>query len=184
MRNPLPAPIITAPQDASSSPRFRTPATLRLRQTLSDFATGVAIVTARAPDGTLAGLTVNSFASLSLEPPLVLWSLMHGSASQPVFDVASHYVVNILGEHQRDLSQRFSGRRDDKFRGLRLRSGAGGAPRIPGCVAWLECRIESRLVTGDHIILIGGVERFGRARGHPPPLLFHHGRYKAVGEAF
>lgn len=179
MRNPLPVP---APAASPAPSRFHKPGTLRLRQALSDFATGVAIVTARAPDGRQVGLTVNSFASVSLDPPLVLWSLMRGSASQPVLDAASHYTVNILGTAQRELAQRFAGRRDDKFRGLRLRPGAGGAPRLPGCAAWFECRIESRLAAGDHLILIGAVEKFARGRGHPPPLLFHHGRYKGIGD--
>lgn len=167
---------------------FHTPHTLRLRHALGDFATGVAIITARGADGRLAGMTANSFASVSLDPPLVLWNLSLGSPSVPIFQSCTHYAVNILAADQVELSQRFARRSEDKFKGLRCKAGAGGTVLIPGCVAWFECKAVARHPAGDHLIMVGEVERFRRAARrpgepeHPAPLLFHHGKYKSAGE--
>lgn len=165
------------------TPPFHSPDTLALRQALGDFATGVTVVTARGADGKLAGLTVNSFASVSLTPPLVLWSLVRESPSWPVFESCSHYAVNVLGAHQRGVSQCFAKTGIDKFSGIECKPGAGGSALLPGCVAWFECRVTARIPGGDHVILLAEVEQFRRANGHPPPLLFHHGRYKQAGAA-
>lgn len=161
---------------------FHSPETLSLRQTLGDFATGITVVTARGANGLLAGLTVNSFSSVSLEPPLVLWSLTLASPSLPVFESCTHYAVNVLGEGQRAISQCFAKTGIDKFAGIETRAGAGGSALLPGCVAWLECRVAARHAGGDHLIMVGEVVQFRRANGHPRPLLFHHGKYKSIGD--
>ena len=149
-----------------------------LRDALGEFATGVAVVTARAADGQPVGVTINSFASVSLEPPLVLWSLSLQSPSLPVFEACSHYAVNILAADQIELSQRFSQSQNDRFAGIDTTGGAGGTPLLPGCCAWFECRNEVRYPGGDHIILLGYVEDFQRAE--KPPLIFHGGQYRKL----
>lgn len=147
------------------------------RDALGSFATGIAVVTACAPDGEFIGLTVNSFNSVSLDPPLVLWSLDLASPNLQAFSEASHYVVNILAEDQIAVSQHFATRQPDKFGDLQLCLGAGGAPLLHGCCAWFECVNETRHAGGDHLIFLGRVERFT----HDParlPLLYHAGRYR------
>jgi flavin reductase (DIM6/NTAB) family NADH-FMN oxidoreductase RutF len=149
-----------------------------LRDALGDFATGVTVVTARDADGRPVGVTINSFASVSLEPPLVLWSLGLHSPSRAAFESCSHYAINILAATQEDLSQRFAQSQGDKFAGIELGVGAGDTPLLPGCCAWFECRNELRYPGGDHVILVGRVERFERQE--KPPLIFHGGRYRAL----
>ncbi len=152
--------------------------TRSLRDALGEFATGVAVVTARAADGQPVGVTINSFASVSLEPPLVLWSLGLASPSLAVFEACSHYAVNILAADQVELSQRFSQSQDDRFAGIAMKVGASGTPLLPGCCAWFECRNELRYPGGDHIILVGQVENFSRQE--KPPLIFHGGQYRTL----
>lgn len=147
------------------------------RDALGCFATGICVVTACGPDGDFIGLTVNSFNSVSLDPPLVLWSLDANSPNLDAFRSASHYVVNILAADQEGISQRFATRAGDKFGELELCVGAGGAPLLPGCCAWFECANEIRHPGGDHLIFVGRVTRFT----HDParePLLYHAGRYR------
>lgn len=149
-----------------------------LRDALGEFATGVAVVTARGIDGQPVGVTINSFASVSLEPPLVLWSLGLGSPSRAGFEACSHYAVNVLAADQAEFSQRFSQPQEDRFAGIDLKVGAGGTPLLPGCSAWFECRNELRYPGGDHVILVGYVENFRRESR--PPLIFHGGRYREL----
>ena len=163
----------------SSPPRqARTPSftPTDFRTALGMFATGVTIVTARDADGQRVGLTANSFASVSLSPPLVLWSLSRRAGTVPAFSSGSHYAINILGADQRALAQRFASREPDRFDGLALREGAGGAPIIEGAVAVFECFNRSRYEEGDHIIFVGEVERCER-RVDASPLIFHGGRF-------
>jgi flavin reductase (DIM6/NTAB) family NADH-FMN oxidoreductase RutF len=165
-----------------ATPSADVPATefssLQLRQALAHFATGVTVVTACGPDGQRAGLTVNSFNSVSLEPPLVLWSLGLASPSRAAFESCSHYAVNILAADQVEFSQRFSQPQEDRFAGIDLKVGAGGTPLLPGCSAWFECRNELRYPGGDHVILVGYVEGF--RRDTKAPLVFHGGRYREL----
>lgn len=147
------------------------------RDALGNFATGIAVVSALAPDGSYIGLTINSFNSVSLDPPLILWSLALSSPNLDAFRACSHYAVNILAADQRELSQRFATRGGDKFGGLSFREGLGGAPIIPGCCAWFECANEVRHPGGDHLIFIGRVERCARQAGRAP-LIYHGGRYR------
>ena len=163
----------------SSPPRqARTPSftPTDFRTALGMFATGVTIVTARDADGQRVGLTANSFASVSLSPPLVLWSLSRRAGTVPAFSSGSHYAINILGADQHALAQRFASREPDRFDGLALREGAGGAPIIEGAVAVFECFNRSRYEEGDHIIFVGEVERCER-RADASPLIFHGGRF-------
>ena len=140
------------------------------------FATGVTIVTARDANGLRVGLTASSFNSVSIEPPLVLWSLSKRAGSVPAFSSGSHYAINILAADQRLLAERFASRQADRFDGLALREGAGGAPIIEGAAAVFECFNRSRYEEGDHIIFVGEVERCERRAG-ASPLIFHGGRF-------
>lgn len=150
-----------------------------LRNALGRFATGVAIVTAIDPDGHPIGLTVNSFAAVSLEPALVLWSLDNKSHNLAAFQKASHHVINILSAAQQDLSNRFATWPADRFAGLPWQPGAGGAPVFPHCCATFEVANETALLAGDHTVFIGRVERFAETPDLAP-LLFHAGRYAAL----
>ncbi len=147
------------------------------RDALGSFATGIAVVTACAPDGGFVGLTINSFNSVSLDPPLVLWSLDLASPSLEAFRTASHYAVNILAADQEALSQRFATRTPDKFGDLDLCTGVGGVPLLHGCCAWFECANETQYPGGDHVIFLGRVERFTGEPGRAP-LIYHGGRYR------
>jgi len=149
------------------------------RRCLSQFATGVTVVTARAGDR-LVGMTANSFASVSLDPPLILWSVERKSASAPAFAAARHFAVNVLARHQIELSRKFARRADDKFAGVDWRPGLGGAPLIAGVAAALECGKECDFDGGDHTIIVGRVARF--ARFGSEGLLFVQGRYALARE--
>ncbi len=146
------------------------------RAALGMFATGVTIVTARDASGLPIGLTANSFNSVSLEPPLVLWSLSHRAGSMPAFSAGSHYAVHILAAEQRELAERFAQRHADRFDGLVVTEGAGGAPILPDVAAVFECFNRSRYDEGDHTIFVGEVERC-RHREGASPLIFHGGRF-------
>jgi len=150
--------------------------TQEFRAALGMFATGVTIVTARGPDGTLVGLTANSFNSVSLSPPLVLWSLSRTAGSMPAFERGSHYAINILAAGQHALAERFSSKSTDRFAELAFREGAGGAPILEGAAAVFECFNRSRYEEGDHVIFVGEVERCEHRTG-AQPLIFHGGRY-------
>ncbi len=145
------------------------------RNALGRFATGVTVVTTRDADGNPLGLTVSSFNAVSMEPPLVLWSLDRGSSTMPVFEAASHFAVNVLASDQMAISNRFAGSEDDKFRDLECRDGASDVPLLPGCVACFQCRTIHRYDGGDHVIFVGQVEAFERRPG--AALLFHDGAY-------
>jgi flavin reductase (DIM6/NTAB) family NADH-FMN oxidoreductase RutF len=149
---------------------------LEFRAALAMFATGVTIVTARDPDGQCIGLTANSFNSVSLDPPLVLWSLSRAAASLAAFTRGSHYAINILAADQRALADRFASRAGDRFAGIPFREGAGGAPVLEGVAAAFECFNRSRYEEGDHVIFVGEVEHCARQE-RASPLIFHGGRY-------
>jgi flavin reductase (DIM6/NTAB) family NADH-FMN oxidoreductase RutF len=163
---------------AMSAPPAATPGLDRqhFRSALGMFATGVTIITARDPAGLLVGLTANSFNSVSLDPPLVLWSLSRKAGSLPVFARGSHYAINILAAEQMPLAQRFATRDIDRFAGVAWREGAGGAPVLEGAAAVFECANRSQYEEGDHVIFVGEVESCS-ARAGATPLIFHGGRY-------
>jgi flavin reductase (DIM6/NTAB) family NADH-FMN oxidoreductase RutF len=148
----------------------------RLRAALSGFATGVTIVTTCAADGRPVGLTVNSFNAVSLQPPLVLWSLATRSRALPVFEAVSHYAIHVLSVAQRALAERFASREGDRWAGVAWHPSAHGVPLLPDCVAVFECRSHRRYPEGDHVILVGEVLACSRDR-RQPPLLYHGGRF-------
>lgn len=156
--------------------------TRAFRNALGSFATGVTVITARAANDQLAGLTVNSFASVSLAPPLVLWSLSLYSPALAVFQHCSHYAINVLAADQVDLSDHFarptSDKFEDKFAALKFDTGSGGAPLLQGCCARFECRNETRHSGGDHLIFVGLVEKYWREER--APLLFQGGQYRRL----
>ncbi|WPB59335.1 flavin reductase family protein [Xylophilus sp. GOD-11R] len=140
------------------------------------FATGVTIVTARAADGTLVGLTANSFNSVSLAPPLVLWSLSHASSAMAAFLQGTHYAIHVLAAEQKALAMQFATRGVDRWAGVEFTTGVSGAPLIAGAAATFECFSRSRHVEGDHTIFVGEVEACHH-RADARPLLYHGGRF-------
>ncbi|MCP2238167.1 NADH-FMN oxidoreductase RutF, flavin reductase (DIM6/NTAB) family [Prauserella halophila] len=142
------------------------------RRSLGCFPTGITVMTA-AHASTRVGVTANSFASVSLDPPLVLWALRTDSPSLSVFHDARHFAVNVLAWHQEDLSRRFAKPADDKFDGLTLTEGLGGAPLLDGCAARFETRIAHQIPSGDHVLLVGEVLRYNNF--HREPLVFLRG---------
>jgi flavin reductase (DIM6/NTAB) family NADH-FMN oxidoreductase RutF len=146
------------------------------RASLAMFATGVTIVTARTTDGGPIGLTANSFNSVSIDPPLVLWSLSRQAGSMPAFARGSHYAINILAADQRALAERFASKDVARFDGVPFRAGASGVPLLEGAAASFECFNRSRYQEGDHVIFVGEVEACQRRAG-ASPLIFHGGRY-------
>jgi flavin reductase (DIM6/NTAB) family NADH-FMN oxidoreductase RutF len=148
------------------------------RNALAQFATGVTVVTTRLDTGEFVGLTATSFNSVSLTPPLVLWSLANTARSLPVFQSCSHYVINVLGAQQADLADRFARRIENRFEGVEFELSATGLPILKGAAAWFECRNRSRYPEGDHVILVGEVEH---CDVHPQPaLVFHGGKFVAT----
>ncbi|HKO88095.1 MAG TPA: flavin reductase family protein [Burkholderiales bacterium] len=153
-----------------------------LRHALGAYATGVVIVSTCDASGEPVGITVNSFASLSLDPPLVLWSLNAQSPSRRHFDAAPYFAINVLTVDQVSLSRRFATRRAQKFEDVPTRQGLGGVPLFEGSAAIFQCRRVARHEGGDHVIYIGEVQ----AHEHFPdraPLVFHAGHYRHLGAA-
>ncbi|WP_250520677.1 MULTISPECIES: flavin reductase family protein [unclassified Caballeronia] len=150
----------------------------QLRNAFGQYPTGVTVITAAAEDGRKVGLTANSFASLSLDPPLVLWSISKTSPSCADFVNAGHFAINVLAEDQIDLSRRFSKASPDKYAGVACRESLGGTMVLDGCSAHFVCRNLAQHEGGDHVIFIGHIEHF-EANGHAP-LVFHLGQYGAV----
>ncbi|MEY4883928.1 MAG: hypothetical protein RIS34_1782 [Pseudomonadota bacterium] len=150
-----------------------------LRKVLGQFATGVTVVTARAPDGSFVGLTANSFSALSLEPPLIVWSLRLNSASLPVFQQTARFVVNVLTDAQVETSRLFASGAPNKFEAVAHAENQDGTPLLHGAAAWFECRQLSHQTAGDHCLFIAEVERFSSADA--APLLFHAGGYFTLG---
>src|SRR5690348_15363690 len=133
---------------------------LELRRAFGTFVTGVTIVTARDAGGEPCGMTANSFASVSLDPPLLLVCIGLGAASCRVFRVASSFAVNLLHEAQQDVSLRFAAKPTDKFAAIGHRPGRTGAPILTDCLGWFDCGVHQRIDAGDHMILIGRIEAF------------------------
>jgi flavin reductase (DIM6/NTAB) family NADH-FMN oxidoreductase RutF len=140
------------------------------------FATGVTVVTTIDGDGKPLGLTCNSFSSVSLTPPLVLWSLSAYSPNLQAFLSTAFFAVNILAHDQEELSRRFSSRIPDRVAGVPCSSGENGIPLISGAAAQIQCSNETRHYSGDHVILIGRVLRYSYR--DVEPLVFSRGRYR------
>ena len=151
---------------------------LAFRRALGNFATGITVITATSPDGQRVGVTANSFNSVSLDPPLILWSIEKSSSSYAIFEAASHFAVNILAADQVNLSNHFAKRSNDKFAGISFKDGLGNAAILLSCAAVFQCKRHNIVDGGDHWILIGKVVSFddnGRS-----PLVYHQGSYSLV----
>ncbi len=148
---------------------------LHFRSCLGAFATGVTVVAMRAPDGRAVGLTVNSFNSLSLDPPLVLWSLRSGSSVAAVFRETTNFSVSVLAAGQLGLARHFAFSAPDRFAGVAHHEGLGGCPLVDAAIAWFECETVSVQELGDHLLFVGRVLRCARVPGSP--LVFHQGDF-------
>jgi flavin reductase (DIM6/NTAB) family NADH-FMN oxidoreductase RutF len=146
-----------------------------VRRAFGRFGTGVTVITSRAPDGRRLGVTANSFNTVSLEPPIVLWSLSDQSPSLAGFRAAGRFVVNVLTLDQIELSHRFSRPAADRFAGVPFSDSLDGMPVLSGCSATIECTIVNIHAVGDHMLFLGQVERY--AYEQADPLLFCNGQY-------
>jgi flavin reductase (DIM6/NTAB) family NADH-FMN oxidoreductase RutF len=148
------------------------------RQALGQFPTGVCVVTS-AVDGALLGMTMSSFNSLSLEPPLVLFSIDCRAASLPLWQKAERYAVHVLAENQKDISDRFARPLSNKWEGISFTPGAGSVPILSGIAAVFECALWASHAAGDHTLFIAEVKTF-RASSDRQPLVFGKGRYASL----
>ncbi len=145
------------------------------RRALGSFATGITVVTTLRDDGEPVGLTANSFTSVSLEPPLVLWSLARKSPSLGVFEACRHYAINVLSSDQAGHSERFATPRPDKFAGLDWHASDEGVPLLEGVTLHLVCENHQRIEAGDHIIFLARVLRYDMRPCDP--LIYCRGNY-------
>lgn len=155
--------------------------TRAFRQALGQFPTGVAVVTAQPRDSHPMGITVNSFTSVSLDPPLVLWCMDRKSDRYPVFTGAPGYVISILGTAHEEVSSRLAKQGAHSLEGIELLETELGPPALADALAVFECAAHSLHEEGDHAILIGKVQRFAQ-REAGAPLVFFKGRYGALAE--
>lgn len=153
---------------------------LALRNVLGNFATGVTIMTTVGDNGAPVGITVNSFASVSLDPPLVLWSIDLSAPSLSAFRKHSSFAINIICDQSADLALKFARPAPDKFAGVDWDQGLDGIPILNDAAAVIECQTESRIDGGDHEIYIGRVIDFRET--DKSPLLFHRGKFASLGE--
>ena len=153
-------------------------AALRLRDALGNFVTGVTVITTRHRDE-LHGLTANSFSSVSLDPPLVLFSLSRTAECFDAFESVDYFAVNVLRADQEALSNRFATKNIDKWTGVAQQPGRGGCPLLGGAIATFQCRVSARHDGGDHVIYVGEVVEFAHSRDGEP-LAFFRGRYTGV----
>ena len=154
--------------------------TRQLRNTLGTFATGVTVVTALDGEGTARGMTANSFSSVSLDPPLVLWSVGKDALAFNAFTCCRHFVVHVLKQSQQVLSSRFATREARSFDGLQMEHGVGGVPMFSDYLARFQCELYECLPGGDHVIVIGKVLAYEHKEGEP--LLFYSGKYRELCE--
>ena len=152
-----------------------------LRDTLGRFATGVTVMTARAADGGMVGITVNSFASVSLDPPLILWCVALTSSQARVFEVGVPFVVNILSDDQLAQAKQFARPGPAEFLGAHFEVTPSGLPRLEGCVAALECEVTACHPGGDHAIIVARVVALHQGDRHP--LVFFAGQFKRLSGA-
>jgi 4-hydroxyphenylacetate 3-hydroxylase, reductase component len=154
--------------------------TRQLRNALGRFTTGVTVVTCCDAQGQWVGLTANSFNSLSLDPPLVLWSLRSASPAMAAFVAAPRFAVNVLAEAQVEVSRRFASKAEDRFTEGVWSLGENGAPVLAGCAAVFECETVSQQPAGDHQLFIGRV--LACTEAPVPPLVYQAGHYRLLGE--
>ena len=154
----------------------------KFRNALGCFATGVTVVTGLTESGVPVGVTVNAFASVSLRPPLILICLARTTGCLSAFSTGARFAVNILGEDQEPLSKAFAGPQEHKFRNRAFDTWDSGCPILPGCLANLECTRTDSHSAGDHVIVIGRVDRIETA-AVARPLLFYRSAYGRLGDA-
>jgi flavin reductase (DIM6/NTAB) family NADH-FMN oxidoreductase RutF len=152
------------------------------RHALGRFASGVCVITTRTPAGQALGVTISSFCSVSLDPPLVLFCLGKNTNNFAAYARHTDFVVNVLAENQIELSENFASKSEDKFDGVAFEEGTGGCPILPGCTAALECRVVETHDAGDHVIVIGQVARL-RTTEHDAPLLRYRGAYAKLARS-
>ena len=148
------------------------------RKTLGQFATGVTIVTTRDTQGDPIGITCSSFNSLSMDPPMILWSLAKSAYSLPAFKQARHFNVHVLSSDQDQISNNFSKKGSDKFKNIKYQNGLSDTPVLQDYAALFECETAHHYDGGDHVIIVGKVVAFQRNRKNP--LLFHGGNYAGI----
>ena len=165
-------------QSHAANPPHAHAHTRAFRRALGMFATGITVVTTRDAAGQPVGLTVNSFNSVSLDPPLIVWSLSRQLSQREAFEQCSHYAVNVLAADQEALSRLFASKAKDRFAGLEWEPGAHDVPLLRGCCAHFEVRNDVRHEGGDHLVFIGEVLRFDRAE--KAPLLYFEGAYRSL----
>jgi flavin reductase (DIM6/NTAB) family NADH-FMN oxidoreductase RutF len=153
------------------------------RQALGAFPTGVAVVTASREAGHAMGITVNSFTSVSLDPPLILVSIARTSRNFDLFNAVDHFAVNLLREEQRHVSSAFASPTADRFGVVKHRPGHGNAPLIDAHLVAFECETYARYDGGDHVLLLGKVLGLNHDPTLPPkPLLYFRGQYRELSE--
>jgi flavin reductase (DIM6/NTAB) family NADH-FMN oxidoreductase RutF len=167
--------VATSPVDVAVADGAR-----QLRDALGRFTTGVAVVATRDGCGTPVGLTVNSFVSVSLDPPLVAWCLQLGSGLLRVFCEAPGYAISVLSRDQAPLARRFAQRGQDRFGGVSWRPDCTGAPLLDGAIAHFSCMAHARRKFGDHLLLVGQVVSHGSRTGDP--LVFYRGQLAPMVE--
>ena len=147
-----------------------------IRLAFGCYPTGVAVVTTLTPEGSRVGMTISSFNSVSLDPPLILWNIANQSCNFEAFSRAEHFVVHVLAEHQGNISARFAARTGDKFEGLECTTGIAGDPILPEFAGCFQCRTEHCYPGGDHMIIVGRVLDFEDRK--LDPLIFHRSIYR------
>ncbi|MGB0749626.1 MAG: flavin reductase family protein [Magnetospiraceae bacterium] len=148
------------------------------RAALGQFTTGIAVVTAMAQDRPV-GLTVNSFTSVSLDPPLILVSLGRSTNDLDAYTSSAGFTVNILSEAQRSLSDKFAQKDTDKFAGVTWEPGENGCPVLPGALATIQCEVHSVVDGGDHFLVLGKVVHLAHSEG-VDPLVYYRGGYRTL----
>ncbi len=151
-----------------------------LRDAFGCFATGITVITTADAEGVLYGVTANSFASLSLDPPLCLFCLDYKAMSFEAFQNSSHFAVNVLGEDQEGISTNFARSQPDKWNGIDYVTWETGSPILPGCLANLECDTHAIHEGGDHVIVVGRIREMTYREDDCRPLLYYKGRYNAL----
>ncbi|MBV1886210.1 MAG: flavin reductase family protein [Parvibaculaceae bacterium] len=146
------------------------------KEALGSFATGITVVTVRAPDGTVLGMTVNSFSSVSLDPPLVLWCLDKSAALFPIIKKCDAFCVSVLSEDQEEISNRFAVAHQHDVEGLALTEGVSGVSYLSESPTNFQCSVYAQHDAGDHLIIVGRVEAFG-VSSDAKPLLYYKGSY-------
>lgn len=149
------------------------------RDVLGCFATGVTVVTTCGDDGAPVGLAVNSFASVSLDPAEILWSITSSAPSRSAFETCGAFAVNIMGEQDKESTLQFARPSDDKFGGVAWKRGWRDVPVLTSALATLECDVKQMIPCGDHHIVVGSVRAIDRRDGDP--LLFYRGQFASLG---